>query len=442
MAPVVDRVQSDDELPDAVDVVVIGGGIVGCSAAYYLARAGRRVALLEKGHVAGEQSSRNWGWCRQQGRDKAEIPLARHSLELWGGLAEEIGVDVGFRRTGVVFVTKDPQELAAWEDWSAYAREHQVHSQVLTPQEAQAKTMGSNEKWIGGLYTPTDGRAEPTQAAPAIATAARKLGVTIHQGCAARGLETTAGRVAGVVTEKGTIRTDAVLCAGGVWTSMFAGRHGIRLPQLYVKASVLRTSPAPELTEGAIATPGVCIRRRMDGGLNVAFSGRGTFDLTPDAFRYLRIFWATFRQRGGKLKIRFGRPFFEAMMRNNDWPLDKPSPFEAVRVFDPPPDMDLLDEAMADLKRTYPSLADVTMVEGWGGAIESTPDALPVISPVAELPGFYFATGFSGHGFGAGPGGGHLAADLILGRTPMVDPTPFRFDRMSSGRVKPPDSKL
>lgn len=442
MAPRVDPVQSDATLPDRVDVVVIGGGIVGCSAAYYLAKAGQRVALVEKGHIAGEQSSRNWGWCRQQGRDRAEIPLARRSLELWAGLADEIGTDVGFRRTGILFVTKDPAEMAQWEDWSDYARQHQVHAQVLTPEEASAKTKSSNEKWIGGLYTPSDGRAEPQKAAPAIAEAARRLGVTVHQSCAARGLETTAGRVSGVVTEKGTIRTDAVLCAGGVWTSMFARRHEVRLPQLYVKASVLRTSPAPGLTEGAIATPGVSIRRRADGGLNVAYSGRGTFDLTPDAFRYARLFWATYKLRGKKLKIRFGRPFFEAMMRHDTWPLDAPSPFEAVRVFDPPPDEELLRRAMEDLKRTYPVLAGVTMVESWGGAIESTPDALPVISAVAELPGFYLATGFSGHGFGAGPGGGHLAADIVLGRTPLVDPTPFRFERMAEGRLQAPGGRL
>jgi glycine/D-amino acid oxidase-like deaminating enzyme len=442
MAPIVDPVQSDPKLPDRVDVVVIGGGIVGCSAAYYLAKAGQRVALVEKGHVAGEQSSRNWGWCRQQGRDRAEVPLARHSLELWAGLGDEIGTDVGFRRTGIAFVTKDPAEMALWEDWSDYARQHQVHAQVLSPAEASAMTPSSEEKWVGGLYTPSDGRAEPPKAAPAIAEAARRLGVTVHQSCAARGLETTAGRVSAVVTEKGTIRTDAALCAGGVWTSMFSRRHGVWLPQLYVKASVLRTSPVPELTEGAIATPGVCIRRRADGGLNVAYRGRGTFDLTPDAFRFARMFWATYRQRGQKLKIRFGRPFFDALMRSNSWALDTPSPFEQTRVLDPPPDEDLLREAMADLKRTYPVLADVTMVEGWGGAIESTPDALPVISAVVELPGFYLATGFSGHGFGAGPGGGHLAADLVLGRTPLVDPTPFRFARLAEGCLQGPDSQV
>ncbi len=105
MSPPVERIPSDAALPAAADVVVIGGGIIGSAAAYYLAKRGLAVALVEKGHVAGEQSSRNWGWCRQQGRDPAEIPLSKHSLDLWGGLGAEIGAELGFRRTGVVFVT-------------------------------------------------------------------------------------------------------------------------------------------------------------------------------------------------------------------------------------------------------------------------------------------------------------------------------------------------
>ena len=298
MAPRVDPVQSDPKLPDRVDVVVIGGGIVGCSAAYYLAKAGQRVALVEKGHVAGEQSSRNWGWCRQQGRDRAEIPLARHSLELWAGLADEIGADVGFRRTGILFVTKDPAELRMWEDWSNYARQHQVHAQVLTPEEASAKTKSSNEKWVGGLYTASTARGagESRACHRGGGAPAGRHRASVVRGARARDdgrPRHRRGDGAGYDPHgRGAVR-------GGVWTSMFARRHGVRLPQLYVKASVLRTSLAPELTEGAIATPGVSIRRRLDGGLNVAYSGRGTFDLTPDAFRYARMFWATYKQRGG-----------------------------------------------------------------------------------------------------------------------------------------------
>ena len=195
--------------------MVIGGGIIGCSAAYFLAKRGLTVAVVEKGRVGGEQSSRNWGWCRQQDRDEAEIPLIKESLQLWGSLGEEIGADLGFRRTGILYVTQDPQELGRWEQWMEHARTYQLHSRLLSGAEAQAMTPGCETKWIGGLHTPSDGRAEPSMAAPAIATAARRLGVTIHQNCAARGLETEAGAVSAVVTEQGTIRTRTVLCAGG-----------------------------------------------------------------------------------------------------------------------------------------------------------------------------------------------------------------------------------
>src|SRR5580693_7000099 len=128
MSPPVDRIPSDPALPVAAAIVVIGGGIIGSAAAYHLARKGLSVALVEKGHVGAEQSSRNWGWCRQQGRARAEIPLAREALRLWEDLQTESGVDAGFRRTGVLFLTRNPEELANWEKWAAIAREQQVHS--------------------------------------------------------------------------------------------------------------------------------------------------------------------------------------------------------------------------------------------------------------------------------------------------------------------------
>ncbi len=186
MSPPVDTVRGDGKLPAAADVVVIGGGIIGCSAAYFLAKKGLSVAVIEKGQIAGEQSSRNWGWCRQQGRDTREIPLIKESLTLWRGLNEEVGADTGFRRTGLLYVTKDAAELARWERWRDHARQYQIHTRLLSAAEAQAMMPGCEEKWIGGLHTPSDGRAEPAKAAPAIVEAARRLGVTLHQGCAAR----------------------------------------------------------------------------------------------------------------------------------------------------------------------------------------------------------------------------------------------------------------
>src|SRR4051812_36812506 len=180
MSPALDPTEDDPDLPEAADVVVIGGGIIGAAAAYFLRKKGISVALVDKGHVGGEQSSRNWGWCRAQGKVLPELPLAKHSLAIWDGLSSELGRDVGFRRSGVLLVTKDEAEVARWADWTERARNFQIPGQILTPAEVKAMVPTSGA-WIAGWYSPTDGRAEPARAAPALARGARALGATIHQ---------------------------------------------------------------------------------------------------------------------------------------------------------------------------------------------------------------------------------------------------------------------
>ena len=434
MSPPVDRIPSDDRLPAAADVVVIGGGIIGVCAAWHLARRGHSVALLEKGHVGAEQSSRNWGWCRQQRRARTEIPLARESLRLWEEMQADSGTDVGFRRTGILFLSRDPAELARWEQWTAIAREQQVHSAVLTLTEIAERLPGNSDSWLGGLWTPSDGRAEPSMAAPAFAQAARRHGLTLHQNCAARGLETEAGRVSAVITEQGAIRTASVLLAGGAWSSLFCRRHGIELPMGLVNATACRTTPAPEITPGALGSDTYCIRRRLDGGFTLALRGRGTVELTPDLLRHARKFWPTWKQTRKGLKLSFGRAFFAQLRRGADWRFDAPSPFEAERVRDPAPDMSLVTAALAALVAAHPELKGIGIAEAWGGTIDSTPDTIPVISAVGKLPGFFLATGFSGHGFGIGPAAGRLAADVVTGDTPLVDAAGYGYDRLVDGR--------
>ena len=433
MSPPVEKIRSDGKLPATADVVVVGGGIIGVSAAYSLAKRGVSVALLEKGNIAGEQSSRNWGWCRQQNRDPREIPLIKHSLEMWGALGNEIGADVGFRRVGLTYVSTKPEDIAAWEKWGEIARGFQVHSRILSAAEAKAMTPGSTVAWLGGVHSPTDGRAEPALAGPAIAEAARRLGATIHQNCAVRGMEITGGRVSAVITEQGVVRTQAVLCAGGAWASMFCRRHGIGFPQAGVRSTSFYTDAAPQVTEGGLSMPDVTIRRRLDGGYSVGLSGRGLLELTPQGLRYARQFWRTFKKRRWGLKISIGRSFLEGPEAMGTWSFDAISPFEKIRTLDPPPDRDLVQMGIRRLAQTYPILSDLKVAQSWGGLVDATPDAIPVISPVDSLPGFYLAAGFSGHGFGIGPAAGRLAADLICRDTPIVDPYPYRHRRLIDG---------
>src|SRR3712207_998273 len=162
-------IETTETLPPAADVVVIGGGIVGASAAFFLAERGLSVALVEKGYVSGEQSSRNWGWCRQQNRDERELPLSGVALRLWGEFESKIGEDVGFRRCGLLYATDNPQQLAEWESWRDTARQFNVNTKMLSAGEAAAAIPANGRRWLGGVHSINDGKGEPSIAAPMIA---------------------------------------------------------------------------------------------------------------------------------------------------------------------------------------------------------------------------------------------------------------------------------
>jgi glycine/D-amino acid oxidase-like deaminating enzyme len=442
MAPVVDPVESDTQLPDSADIVIIGGGIIGVSAAWNLARQGLSVVLCEKGHIGGEQSSRNWGYCRQQGRDPRELPLIIEAMRAWRGIEKEIEADVGFKQSGVIYLGKTKKDMASYEEWLEHARPYQIDSRVISQAEVQEHLPGISGQWAGALHTPSDGRAEPTKASPAIARAAQRLGAKIVTGCAVRGVETSGGRISAAVTEKGTIATQSIILAGGAWSRLFCGNTGIDLPQLKVLSSVMRTEPLSSTAESSVWGPGFAFRRRADGGYTIAHGGSTTADVVPDSFRLLRAFLPVMRTDWDKVRLRFGRRFFDELSTPRRWALDDHSPFEKVRVLDPEPHRPTLDKALTNLRRNYPQFADAKIAERWGGLIDVTPDAVPVISNVESLSGLTIATGFSGHGFGIGPGAGRLAADLATNATPVVDPAPFRFSRFAEGEGSRPMGHL
>lgn len=433
MGPRVDPVASDETLPPRTDIVVIGGGIIGTTAALYLAQRGVAVALCEKGHIAGEQSSRNWGWCRKMVRDPREIPLVIESLRLWEGMNEAVGAETGFRTCGIMYLGEDQAALDRLGGWLEHAREYQLDTRLVDGAEVARLLPGNAKKWAGALYTPSDGKAEPQLAAPAIAAAARRLGAKIFTGCAVRGIDVAAGRVAGVVTEKGRIACERVILAGGAWSRLFCGNLGIELPQLKVLGSVMRTAPlvgGPEIS----ASGGLFgYRKRMDGGYTVATLGVRTIDLVPDSFRLFREYVPSARLHWQKLRFRLGRRFVEEWRMPRAWNLDAPSPFEAVRVLDPEPDPVVLARARDSIAEAFPAFRGIRVEQSWGGMIDVMPDAIPVISAVDKLPGMFIATGFSGHGFGIGPGAGRLVADMAAGAPTIVDPTAFRLSRFTDG---------
>jgi glycine/D-amino acid oxidase-like deaminating enzyme len=153
----------------------------------------------------------------------------------------------------------------------------------------------------------------------------------------------------------------------------------------------------------------------------------------PDSFRFLADFASVLRTGWRDLHPSFSGRFLAEWQLPARWSLDRPSPFEQTRVLDPAPDLAFLAGAEADLIRAWPAFKEMKVLGRWAGFIDALPDVVPAISPVDSLPGFFLATGFSGHGFGIGPAAGMLAADLVIGRTPIVDPVPFRYSRFIDG---------
>jgi len=426
------HIETSPELPKSADAVVIGGGIVGVFAAYYLAQRGIRVALVEKGRIGGEQSSRNWGWCRQQNRDARELPIATRSLDLWDRFAADSGEDTGFRRCGLFYLSNDEAELERWARWRDFARTVGVTTHMLDSAEASARGRATGRVWKGGVFSPTDGTADPSLAAPAVARAIMKLGGTVHQACAARGIETSGGTLSGVVTEGGTIRTRSAVLAGGAWASSFCRQLGVRFPQASIRSSILAVSPGAEGLPDALHTAAISITRRRDGGYTLAISGRGRVDLTPQQLRFAPQFLPMFLKRwrslapGGLEGIRAGHETLQT------WPLDRPTPMERVRILDPAPDRQAIRLTHERAVALLPALARTNITAAWAGYIDSTPDGVPGIGPVAKIPGLVVAAGFSGHGFGIGPGAGHLVADLVSGAEPLLDPKPYRLERFDA----------
>ena len=431
-----------DTIPTAADVVVIGGGIVGVSTAWFLSKQGVSVALCEKGHIAGEQSGRNWGWVRAQGRDTRELPMMMESLRIWAGLSAEIGEDVGFTRGGCMFTARTEKELAGFERWLAIANDYGLDTRLIRGAELADQINGIATDWMGAMFTPSDGRAEPHKATPAISRAAAANGAHILTGCAVRGIDIQAGRVSGVVTEHGTIKTQTVLCAAGAWASIFCRSIGITVPQLTVRGSVARTAPGPEVLQGNLFDARFGIRRRQDGGYTLAPGFTLEHPVTPSTFRFAAKFLPALKLEFRNLRLTFGREFVDELMSPASWSLDAESPFERTRVLDPEPSSSALRTMRRNLDSLFPQLSGTEFVESWAGMIETTPDVVPIIDEAEKCPGFYIATGFCGHGFGIGPGAGKAIAAMLSGDDSGIDLSEFRLNRFFDGTPIRPQSSV
>lgn len=438
----VDSLGGGDELPARTSVVVIGGGIAGAMTALSLAEDGVPVLLIEKGRVAGEQSGRSWGWCRKMDRDIRELPLAIAALPLWEDMNRRIGGESGFRRSGIVYLNADEKEEAARGAWLRAAEPFGLDTRLISAAEVDTLLPGSNRRWRSALYTPSDGVAEPRLVVPAVLRAVRRLGGQVVEHTPVIGLETAGGKVDAVVTPQGRVACDAVVLAGGAWSGRFLAGLGLRLPQLKVIASVLRTEAAPPAagrSDIAVWGAGFGFHRRLDGGYTIGY-GNNLHEIVPDSFRYFADFLPTIPVAAGDLHFSIGRSFVTEARHLGA--RSTAARFAGAGENAPPPTGRFLSRARRALDRAYPAFAELREAARWAGLIDVLPDVLPVISNVETLPGLTLATGFSGHGFAIGPAAGRLAADLVTGRTPIVDPAPFRYGRYTDGSRPRPQTAV
>ena len=425
MPPFVERVASSPWSSDPVDVVIIGGGIVGVSTAYFLAKRDVRVALIEKVEIACEQSSRNWGWCRTQGRDIREIPLILESLKLWRGIDAEINSPTGFATTGTLHVFPSDRDLSAGIQWVEDARPYDVDCRLLTTREISDMLPDAQAKWKGALHAPSDGRAEPSMAAPALARAVIAKGGRIHTGVAALDIETSRGGVTAVITSKGRLVCQHVVVAGGAWSSQIVTSLGVRLPQLAVIESTARTAKFDAGPTIAIKGGGFAIRKRADGGYTIGYGKTTTAEIVRDSFTYFNDFLPLLRNEWNSLRLQVGRWTLNSLR-----PGANPGFKASDGMLDPAPLRRDIRHAWSNLIQAFPQFRDTSIVESWSGLIDVTPDSVPVISNVDAIPGLTISTGYSGHGFGLSLGAGRLTADLATNATPIVDPAPFRLSRL------------
>ncbi len=433
-----------DALPDAVDLCVIGGGVLGISTALFAARAGLSVVVLEKGRVASEQSGRNWGWIRVQGRDEAEIPIALEAQDLWQQLEAEAQGRLGLRQLGVTYCASDMRELHGYARWIDMARTYGVTSQLMTRERLMELLGHPVGPWVGGMHTPSDMKAEPWTAVPELARMARTQGALVREHCAVRALDIAAGRVTGVVTEAGRVRADRVVLTGGSWSSLFLRRHGVDIPQLSVRATVMATQPLPQVLATAAVDDRFAMRPRSDGGYTLAPANFGELFSGPDAVRHMRHYLPLALNGDFNIRLRGPAPrgYPDGLRTARWWAADEVTPFERMRVLDPAPNL----KKIADIKRrfmqAYPAVGEVRTLAAWAGMIDVLPDVVPVVDHVPALPGLIVATGMCGHGFGIGPAFGRILADMARDRATGHDLSRFAMSRFSDGSKLRPGPNL
>jgi sarcosine oxidase, subunit beta len=376
------------ELPSRARVVIIGGGIIGTSVAFHLAQAGvTDVVLLESDQLGSGSTCKAAGGIRASFSTPENIAMGLRGLEVFSTFAQEFDQEVDFRRWGYLYLLSDLENMEIFTESVAIQNAHGVPSRMIDPDEAKLiSPMISTEGLLGASWSPGDGKATPEAAVAGYAAAARREGARLITGCRVTGIESSGGVISGVRTSAGTIATDTVVCAAGAWSRAIGDMVGVSLP----------------------VTP----RRRQ-----IAFTGpiEGIPRVGPLSIDFPSTFY--FHPEGEGILMGWANP-------------DEPAGFNLEF------DLEGWFAGFADVMALRaPALLDCGIQGGWAGLYEDTPDHNQIIGRSVSVPGFLYATGYSGHGFQMGPATGEIIRDLYLGREPSFDIACFdvrRFDRVAT----------
>ena len=424
------------------DVAVIGGGIAGSAIAYHLAKRDAKVVLLEKGQIGDEQSGRAWGFVRQQGRSPRELHLMMECNKMWQTLSEELNADIEWVQGGNLAVAYDETRMGELEEWCRMGQEHGLEVEMLTGQQVHDMVPQASGVFAGGMYTPSDGHAEPIKATTALARAAQENGAEVITNCAVEDIETRNGEVTGVVTEQGLVRAPVVVCAAGAWSPKVARMVGLSLPYRVVRATVTETTPTDPISDVGYWAPGLSFRQRPNGSLYVASAARSDYDVDLESFRDIGMFLPNFLKNRQHFKINVGNELVQDVLRSMPWSPSKKHPFAHTVGVEPTPNQSNVTTTMRRFHKLFPSLESVGVQRIWAGRIDATADAVPIMGEVNRPKGFIFATGFSGHGFAMGPIVGKVTSELILDGRSSLDLHPLRYSRFKEGDMDQPKAVL
>ncbi len=369
------------------DVVVIGGGISGAAAAYELACAGAAVTLVEKGSLASMASGWTLAGVRQSGRHPAELPLAQAAVARWATLSDELDADVEYRREGNVRLARTREEVPVIA--AIVAKQQSLGLDLaFLPDNAAVREVAPAlaETVLAASYCATDGHANPVAAVQAFAAAAQRHGADIRTETAVTAIDAAGGRVHGVRTDAGRIAADAVVVAAGVYAPRLCAHLGVDLPIAIGHVSVVQTVPLPPLIAQVLGVASADLALRQEAGGRVRFTGGGS-----------------------------------------PWPHDLDAITHENDLVMPPAGR--VATTLARAVEVLPALANAPLARVWGGLLDMTPDALPVIERVPEIEGLVVAAGFSGHGFCLGPVTGEIVRDLVQTGSTSYPIAPFRGDR-------------